>query len=49
MRLNGQKIGKRNGGIICFNGAYHGRTMGAQLMTGNQKAKEWIGFHVEWW
>jgi 4-aminobutyrate aminotransferase / (S)-3-amino-2-methylpropionate transaminase / 5-aminovalerate transaminase len=45
MRLNGQKKGKRRGGVVCFNGAYHGRTMGAQLMTGNQKAKEWIGFH----
>jgi len=45
MRLNGQKKGKKRGGVVCFNGAYHGRTMGAQLMTGNQKAKEWIGFH----
>jgi 4-aminobutyrate aminotransferase/(S)-3-amino-2-methylpropionate transaminase len=44
MRLNGQKKGKRRGGVVCFNGAYHGRTMGAQLMTGNQKAKEWIGY-----
>jgi 4-aminobutyrate aminotransferase / (S)-3-amino-2-methylpropionate transaminase / 5-aminovalerate transaminase len=44
MRLNGQKVGKRNGGIICFNGAYHGRTMGAQMMTGNEQAKEWIGY-----
>lgn len=44
MRLNGQKIGKRNGGVVCFNGAYHGRTMGAQMMTGNEKAKEWIGY-----
>ena len=25
-------------------GSYHGRTVGAQLMTGNDKAKEWIGF-----
>tara|TARA_B110000008_G_scaffold279379_1_gene326252 strand:- start:575 stop:1939 length:1365 start_codon:yes stop_codon:yes gene_type:complete len=44
MRLNGQKHGKRKGGVICFNGAYHGRTMGAQLMTGNKKAKEWVGY-----
>lgn len=44
MRLNGQKIGKRNGGVISFNGSYHGRTMGAQMMTGNEKAREWIGF-----
>ena len=44
MRLNGQKQGKRKGGIICFNGAYHGRTMGAQMMTGNSSAKEWVGY-----
>ena len=44
MRLNGQAEGKRNGGIVCFNGSYHGRTMGAQLMTGNIQAKEWIGY-----
>ena len=44
MRLNGQKQGKRRGGIICFNGAYHGRTMGAQMMTGNNSAKEWVGY-----
>ena len=44
MRMNGQKIGKRKGGVICFNGAYHGRTMGAQMMTGNDSAKEWIGY-----
>jgi len=44
MRLNGQKQGKRSGGVICFNGSYHGRTMGAQMMTGNNSAKEWVGY-----
>lgn len=44
MRLNGQKTGKRRGGVICFNGAFHGRTMGAQMMTGSQPAREWIGY-----
>ena len=44
MRLKGRKINKRKPGIICFDGSYHGRTVGAQLMTGNDKAKEWIGF-----
>jgi 4-aminobutyrate aminotransferase-like enzyme len=44
MRLDGQKKGKRNGGIICFNGAFHGRTMGAQMMTGNEQAREWVGY-----
>jgi 4-aminobutyrate aminotransferase / (S)-3-amino-2-methylpropionate transaminase / 5-aminovalerate transaminase len=44
MRLYGQKKEKRRGGVICFNGAYHGRTMGAQMMTGNVSAKEWVGY-----
>mgnify|MGYP001194807890 CR=1 FL=1 len=44
MRLYGQKEDKRRGGVICLNSSYHGRTMGAQLMTGDDKAKEWIGF-----
>ena len=44
MRLNGQKQGKRKGGVICCNGAFHGRTMGAQMMTGNAPAKEWVGY-----
>ncbi|MCV2885440.1 aminotransferase class III-fold pyridoxal phosphate-dependent enzyme [Aestuariibacter sp. AA17] len=45
MRMQGAKEGKRKGGIVCFSGAYHGRTMGAQMMTGNVAAKEWIGHH----
>jgi len=45
MRIHGQGIKKNRGGVICFNGAYHGRTMGAQMMTGNKKEKEWVGYH----
>jgi len=44
MRLNGQKSGKRKGGVVCFDGAFHGRTLGAQMMTGSASAREWIGF-----
>ncbi len=44
MRLNGRKVNKRKGGVICFNGAFHGRTIGAQMMTGNEPAREWIGY-----
>lgn len=44
MRLNGQNNGKRRGGIICFEGNWHGRTLGAQMMGGNPKQKEWIGY-----
>ena len=45
MRLNGIKQGKKRRGIICFDGAFHGRTMGAQMLSGNPSAKEWIGYH----
>jgi len=44
MRLNGLKEGKRKGGVICFDGAFHGRTMGAQMMTGSKPGCEWIGY-----
>ena len=44
MRLYGKKVKKRRLGIICIDGNWHGRTMGAQMMSGNKKQKEWIGF-----
>ena len=44
MRLYGKKEKKRKLGIICFEGNWHGRTMGAQMMSGNKKQKEWIGY-----
>jgi 4-aminobutyrate aminotransferase/(S)-3-amino-2-methylpropionate transaminase len=44
MRLNASKQGKRNGGVVCFEGAYHGRTMGAQMMTGSEPARAWVGY-----
>lgn len=44
MRLNGIKLGKKKGGILCFEGNWHGRTMGAQMMGWNPGQKEWIGY-----
>ncbi len=44
MRMYGQKRKKRKLGIICFDGNWHGRTMAAQMMSGNKKQKEWIGY-----
>ena len=44
MRMYGQKKGKRKLGIICIENNWHGRTMGAQMMSGNDKQKEWIGY-----
>ena len=43
MRLQGSKVGKRRNGIVCFDGAFHGRTLGAQMMTGHPSQKEWVG------
>ena len=45
MRMNGQKNNKRKLGIICFDGNWHGRTMAAQMMSGNNEQKKWIGCH----
>lgn len=45
MRLNAIDKKKRRPGIICFEGNWHGRTMGAQLMSSNESQKAWIGFH----
>ena len=41
MRMHGQKI-KRKLGIICLEN-WHGRTLGAQMMSGNLEQKLWIG------
>ena len=45
MRMYGQKRKKRKLGIICLEGNWHGRTMAAQMMSGNVQQKKWIGFH----
>ena len=45
MRMYGQKKKKRKLGIVCFDGNWHGRTMAAQMMSGNINQKKWIGFH----
>ena len=45
MRENGIVKGKRRGGIICLEGNWHGRTLGAQMMGWNADQKKWIGYH----
>ena len=45
MRESGIKKGKRKQAIICVEGNWHGRTMGAQMMASNKAQKEWIGYH----
>lgn len=44
IRLNGKSKGKKKGGIICFEGNWHGRTLGAQMLGWNPSQKEWIGY-----
>jgi len=44
MRMHGQNIKKERLGIISLENNWHGRTLGAQMMSGNIKQKEWIGF-----
>jgi 4-aminobutyrate aminotransferase-like enzyme len=44
MRMQGQKVGKRRRGIICIEGNWHGRTMGAQMMGSNLVQRDWIGY-----
>lgn len=45
MRLHGQAAGKRRGGVLCIEGNWHGRTLGAQMMASNPAQREWIGYH----
>lgn len=42
-RIWGKKQNKNKNIIVAFDGAFHGETMGAKTMSGNVKAKEWIG------
>lgn len=44
MRISGWKNGKKRPGIISFEGNWHGRTMGSQMMGYNPIQKEWIGY-----
>ena len=44
MRMHGQKISKRRRGIICIEGNWHGRTLGAQMMSSNLAQRDWIGY-----
>jgi 4-aminobutyrate aminotransferase-like enzyme len=47
MRMYGQKAGKRRPGIVCIDNNWHGRTLGAQMMSSNKAQKQWIGYQDE--
>ena len=43
MRTHGQRVGgRRKIGIVSFEGDFHGRTLGAQMVGGIPALKEWI-------
>ena len=44
MRMYGQSKTKERLGIISLENNWHGRTMGAQMLSGNVNQKEWIGY-----
>ena len=45
MREYGIKKGKNRGGVVCIEGNWHGRTLGAQMMGWNPAQKAWVGYH----
>lgn len=44
MRMCGQKENISKVGIISFTGSMHGRTMGAEMLSGNSNKSDWIGY-----
>lgn len=42
IRMHGNSVGKEPG-VITIEGNWHGRTMGAQLMSSNSSQKDWVG------
>ncbi len=44
MRMRGISINKEKLAIISFFGSMHGRTMGAEMLSGDSKKSEWIGY-----
>jgi len=43
MRTHGRRIRESKDVIVSFNNAFHGRTLGAQMIGGIPALKEWIG------
>ena len=43
IRMYGASAGKK-GGLVALRGNWHGRTMGAQMMSSNKEQKAWVGY-----
>ena len=44
IRMHGQTTSPTKLGIISFQGAMHGRTMGAEMLRGDPSQSDWIGY-----
>lgn len=44
MRMHGMRINKSKLLIVSFLGSMHGRTMGAEMLAGDAKRSQWIGY-----
>ena len=44
MRMHAQATGKRRRGVIAIQNNWHGRTLGAQMMSSSEAQKDWIGY-----
>jgi 4-aminobutyrate aminotransferase-like enzyme len=42
MKMHGRKMGKRKNLVVGITGNWHGRTLGAQVLSSNQNQKDWI-------
>lgn len=43
IRMYGRSV-RKGPGVVTIEGNWHGRTMGAQLLSSNSAQKEWVGF-----
>ena len=44
-RINGTKVAQDKNILVAGMSNYHGKTMGAQMLSGQDSDKEWIGYH----
>jgi len=44
-RIHGTKVHKKKNILVAGVGNYHGKTMGAQMLSGQDPDKTWIGYH----
>jgi len=43
MKMHGQKLGKIKNVVLAVSGNWHGRTLGAQMLSDNKSQKAWVG------